>query len=666
MIRMILLLCLTATTLSAAQGSPAAPQGPLASFRLVNDHAAAAAAERPVSFGQVFRRGALKPKDGVRISLNGREAAAQLDAKAFWPDGSVRHAVLTVLAPPVAKGGALEGQIRRDGGSTALRARPAGSAAVPDVDVVLELQGDGGHRTVRAALREIAATAATGDPPWLDGPLVREQRYRSVPAYGLQVVFDVWTPAAGPPRVDVIVHNDSAQAADIGTRRYDAAIRVAGRTAFEARGLTHYAYATWRRTLELGAPPLRMVPDVALLAETGATPNYARFRPAPEAVSHLHRLSVDGARPLGFAAITPYMPTTGGRADIGPLPAWAVFYLADPSRQNHDVLLANGDAAGSIPWHVRDLTTQGPIRIDQHPDVWLDGRGEAAPPVLARKYYTLDTEWHPDDAHQPSLTYLPYLLTGSRYYRDELAMQAGYNLLAIDPQLRDGGEGLLLGAQVRAVAWNLRTLANAAWILPADDPLQGYFENVLRRNLAEIVQRHVRRRGSGGPGELRGYLPGPNAVAGSTAPWQNDYLAMVLGWIAAMGYDDARTAADWMGAFVAGRFNSGPRGYDPLYGTPYYLMVAEPGSERPISTWSEAFEATFDAAKPVRSLDDPAGGGGYAAVARAALASIINATGSREARDAYAWVRRQTPLMDADYSRIPNFAIAPARPADSR
>jgi hypothetical protein len=362
-------------------------------------------------------------------------------------------------------------------------------------------------------------------------------------------------------------------------------------------------------------------------------------------------------------ALTPYMPSGGGRPDIGPLPAWTAFYVLDPSRLSHETLFANAEVAGSIPWHVRDVTTDGPISIDRHPRIWLDYRGAASAPVLNRKYEPIDGVWTIDDAHQPSLTYLPYLLTGSQYYRDELAMQAGYNLLAVNPEYRGGGDGLILASQLRAIAWDLRTLANAAYILPASDPLQPYFQAKLEGNLREMIRRFVKGRELASAGELAGYVPG-GYDEDHTAPWQDDYLVMVLGWIDAMGFRDADPILAWMTNFVAGRFTNAARGYDPIYGTPYVLRIIDPQSKTRLNTWSAAFKASFDPVKaPQTGLDYPEWGGGYAALARGALASLINAAPSPQAAAAYDFVKAHTPRMEASYPKEPAFAIVPVEEA---
>jgi hypothetical protein len=654
LIALVLMLGLEASRSPAESGT-----GPIASFRVANDDRNAVES-RVISFGQVLRPGALQPGQAVKVSFSGAPADAQMDAKALYPDGSIRHGVVSVRLPKMTAGENIAGLLAPGQGPPPASVLLHPSSSPPAITVTLAFRSAPAPANVmRVDLPALVRAARGGRPrPWLSGPLADERRYASDVVQGVQVVFDVWTPAAGPSRVDVIVHNDSAQNAQIGTRIYDAAITLDGAAVFHTAALTHYAYATWRHTIWTdGRPPPRMIPDLGLLEETGAIPRYVRFRPDPAKAADFSRLSTASGGPLGVAGLTPYMPTTGGRADIGPLPAWAVFYLLEPSRENLQTLLANADAAGSIPWHVRDMRTDGPIDIDRHPEVWLDGRGQAAPGIMERKYYTLDTKWQPDDAHQPSLTYLPYLLTGSQYYRDELAMQAGYVLLAIDPAYRGRDAGIVLGSQVRAVAWDLRTLANAAYILPSDSRLPGYFTAKLLANLREIDRRYVHGHELDGAGELQGYLPGPYAVDGATPPWQDDYLAIVLGWIDGMGYHQARPILEWMTNFVAGRFTNTSRGYDPIYGTPYYLMVADPHSRALLNSWSAAFKWTFDPAKPVTGLDSPDSAGGYAALARASLASIINATGSAQARQAYAFVERSTPRLKDSYPREPNFAI---------
>ena len=645
--------------------SPSAAQA-IAAFTLVNDDAALPAG-RIISFGQMFPKAAIRPSAALTVTLNGASVPWQLNAKALYPDGSVRHGILTLQLPAMRGDSRLKGSVATATGTLmpAMAPQPP-----PALEVALTFDPGTDHaKILRARLGDIVKASATRNPPpWLSGPLALEQRYYGPAMNGIQLVFDVWTPATGAPRVDVIFHNDSADNGDIDTQNYNVAITLAGKPVYRTDTIWHHPHATWHKLIHAdGIDPPRMVPDIALLKSTGAIPNYAQIMPDRGEMDKFQpRRLDDGSPPLDPAGITMEMGTTGGRDDIGPLPRWAVFYLLDPSRQNQNTLTATADAAGSVPWHVRDPRTNGPINIDAYPQVWLDGRGQAVPGIMERKYYVSGTKWNPDDAHQPSLTYLPYLLTGSQFYRDELAMQAGYVLLAMDPKYRGGPAGVVMGSQVRAIAWDLRTLANAAFILPSADPMTRYFQSKLEGNLREFARRYVNGHEMDAAGELEGYVPGPYAVDGATPPWQDDYLAIVLGWIDGMGFSGARPVLEWMTNFVAGRFTNADRGYDPIYGTPYFLYVQEPGTDRTIATWAGAFKRTFDPAQhPVRTLDYPDWGGGYAALARAALASIISATNAAQARSAYQYVLANTRGMDANYAKDPVFAIVPTRNAQA-
>ncbi|WP_454717237.1 hypothetical protein [Caulobacter segnis] len=669
---LFLLLAFTVQACSPADGATARPERPpppardfhatyvgeLARFTVTND-GRAPLAERVVSFGQIFPPGRIGPGSPLSVTLDGAAVQAQMDAKALNRDGSVRHAVISARLPAIRPGASLNGVISVAKQPDSASSPPIAPAA-PPFSVTVRFQGD--PSAITLDLVQLARDPRPLPTTWLSGPVVREQRYQAK-AGGIDMALDVTTPVVGPARIDVILRNDAAQNKAIAKAIYRTQVRFGGRLLYDTAEVTHHPYQTWHAVLYAdGVPPPRVTPDPKLLITLGATPHYGAYQPDPEVVEAMHASAMRPGPPLsGTANVTPYMPTTGGRADIGPLPAWAVFYLFDPSRQNHQTLFANADAAGVVPWHVRDVEHDGPISVERHPMVWLDYRGEPEPGVLERKYAPTDEVWAIDDGHQPSLTYLPYLLTGSQYYRDELAMQAGFVLLAVSPTYRRGAEGSVLPAQLRGIAWNLRTLATAAYILPTADPYQAYFEAKLRSNLDEMNRRFVQKDELAAAGELVGYVPGAYDEE-HTAPWQDDYLVMVLGWIHAMGFTETRPILAWMTNFVAGRFTNAARGYDPLYGTAYEFHIADARSKAPLNTWASAFKASFDPSKgALTSLDQPDWAGGYAALARASLASLNNAAPSPRAAAAYAYVKAQTPRMEASYSKEPAFAIVPIR-----
>lgn len=659
MARWLFAALICAGTMSCATG--ALGRDVLAPFSLVNDSLDRTTSQ-VVTFGQILPQGAIRPGTPLSVVLNGAAAAAQMNAKVLYPDGSVRHAIISMVVPAMRGGTSWQGTIAAGPGP----APAAGTlAAVPALTVIINFAGANGQsRAVTLDLGKIAQDrAAARGAPWLNGPLVHEERYAVSVSPGLEVAFDVRRPLSGPAAVDVIFHNDLLGSRPVSTIRYGVQITLNGEAVFTQDAVNHHQYATWHRMVGMPAITPRMVPDRDLLAETGATPRYARVGLDQRSVDELVKQAAKSAgTPMGTAGVNTYMPETGGRPDLGPLPTWAIYYLMQPNKENYATLIANADAAGSIPWHLRDDKTDSAVTIDAYPNLWVDERAPPQPSQLPNGYSMAGTGWTIDDAHQPSLTYLPYLLTGSRYYHDELEYQASYDVLWMKPEFR-GAKGVLLGAQVRGFSWMIRTLANAAYILPSEDPLQAYYRRCLEANLDAILRKYVDGHDADWAGEMEGFLPGAYSPDGSVAAWQDDYLQMVMGWINAMGFPQARRISNWATPFIAGLFTNADRGYDPVYGTPYILYVWDNKADKPLGTWAKAFKASFDPVhKPVKTIEYPGWAGGYAALARGALGANFTVTRSVQAAEAYGFVLAQTPFMPRDYSKTPTFAIMPVMP----
>src|SRR5258706_6961034 len=94
------------------------------------------------------------------------------------------------------------------------------------------------------------------------------------------------------------------------------------------------------------------------------------------------------------------------------------------------------------------------------------GRGlnaRAAFPPLGQNSVT---PWGADPAHEPSMSYVPYMVTGDLFHLEEMHFWATFNMASIPPESRGSGLGLVNGTQVRAQAWSLRSLGDAAYITP--------------------------------------------------------------------------------------------------------------------------------------------------------------------------------------------------------
>jgi hypothetical protein len=405
------------------------------------------------------------------------------------------------------------------------------------------------------------------------------------------------------------------------------------------------------------------------LEAAAAVPRYVTdFNIAGDFLDQISRAADElGDRPMESGTVDSHMPDTGGRMDIGPMPTWAVIDLMIGTEASRKVLLANADAAGSVPWHLRDRKTGLSLTLDAYPNLWLDSRGgNTVQGVLPEAFNEENHGWSIDDAHQPALTYLPYLLTGSQYYRDELTAQAAFVLFYYDPNFRGQSHGLMIGEhgeswqQVRGISWSLRTLANAAFILPTTYPLHGYFDAKLKGNLAKLVQLFVVDRKMKAAGPMEGWVKGDYGSPGASAPWQQGFLATILTWVNDMGYPDAGRMVGWMSNFLAGAFTSGDQGFDPMRGVAYIMVVFDPDTGRLLNNWGESYAKSQLANKSAKDVEEY--WQDYGRVMQAALAGAYSNNLIPRVQKAYEFVLSRSNQIAWPHAKgDPTFAIL-ARP----
>jgi hypothetical protein len=443
--------------------------------------APAAYAAEPVS-RMTFTRGwatfgltlpARAARDGVQVG----SFPTQTDVKVRWADGTIRFAIVTaritapgtyaiVPAPAPIGGGAL-------------------GAAPPRGSVALTIQGR----------QYVAAVIPIRNDPWLNGPLVVE--HRSVVAPGmhpfLRVIFDVRSYADGAGRIDATVENclDVDAADEVA---YDVLMTVDNRPVFQKTGVRHKYLSRWRKVFPAGGlTESTVTADFSPAIAARAIPAYLPTVGEPPRPLNGGGVSGTGFDILGFGDLTVPMDAHGGRPELAPYPDWTAEFLAHGSAGQRAYVLRHGELAGSWGVHVRNADGSMPS---------LDAPGQG--------YYWIDPRWRDpgnmsagfrgprgrmdhraapgDNAHQPSLAFVPYLVTGDRFFADELAYWANFSLLGsfASDDNRKGPQGLLIGNEVRGIGWALRSLGDAAAYLPDGDPLKNYFAARTLANLANL------------------------------------------------------------------------------------------------------------------------------------------------------------------------------------
>ncbi len=504
-----------------------------------------------VTFGQVVPKGLAF--DGLKVG----SLPTQTDVKTRWDDGSIRFAIVTVKAETA-------------GDFLIAAGAPSGPAlvpAIPSASVTLTIGG----------VRYVAALPA--DPsldPWLSGPNVYEGRSTIAPVSEtdgthpfLRVNFDTRAYSDGKGRVDVSVENVLDQTGAT-TVTYDVAIDVNGTTVWSKAAVEHYYLTRWRKVFEVGATPFGSItPDITPFYQARALPPYLSL--VTDVVDSV--LAADGTpRPtfdtLKQGALNNPMWDHSGRPELAPYPDWTARYLVHKHPSQREYVLANGDLSGSWPFHIREpegsLTSGvGPdrfISLDQRPTVWLDERANTDPivrpedrvkggPMQMHEYgsgvpATGQSPLGPDIAHQPSLAYVPYLLTGDRYYAEEMGFIANYSLIhtydgdggrsdtcATCPKI--GRNGVLENNEVRGYGWGLRNLVDAAAYSPNVET-RAYFSQKVLNNLSWLDDYANSKDPITNPLRIlwNGFRPEPGYVS----LWEQSYLAFAIDRANAQGF----------------------------------------------------------------------------------------------------------------------------------
>lgn len=300
---------------------------------------------------------------------------------------------------------------------------------------------------------------------------------------------------------------------------------------------------------------------------------------------------------MGLAGINPYMPATGERPDIGIVTEAQAEYICTSRQTALDQLRAQAEAAGTMPWHMRDENTGAAINLRAYPGAtWYSSTAQGQPYVKNTKSpVTLDS------AHQPAIAYVPYLLTGDPYHLEDLQYQANWNIGTLVPQYR------MSIPQARIFAWNLRTLAQAARITPANVPSwvlpKQYFVDFLTE-YRQFFERDYVNSARPERAIFRATTNIDNSRdEGATAPggtwvdtWEDEFVTTIIGWVIAMGFPEWQKAFDWRISSTIAR-TSATSGWIRANATPYRVILRETKTSPMVTTWADAYALTERIAK---------------------------------------------------------------------
>ena len=353
----------------------------------------------------------------------------------------------------------------------------------------------------------------------------------------------------------------------------------------------HYWLSRWR--WQSAPRPVRATPaqlmDQWLMPRIGAGP--APNVPMLKAVAY---------EPMGLAGLAAYEGATGERPEIGLMTEEQAQYLATGDSTSLKAVMAQAEAAASMPWNIRDEKTNAPLDLFAYP------RATGYGPNAGNPYIPhAEAPYLPDASHEPAASYLPFLLTGDPYHLEQLQLTATFNVIWLPWDYR------YRTTQIRGDAWSLRSWAQATKATPANVPkwllpksywqklLDSYRDMYAKKFVADPTPPRAIFRttewefGDDRDGLKRGTYD---------SPWQGEFLAAVFGWIVLMGFSDWRPILEWKIASTIARTN-GKSGWPRAYCTPYRMVFRADQNAPWATNWKQAWDLTAAGLKI--TVDDP-------------------------------------------------------------
>jgi len=640
------------------------------------------------TFGHVFLPGELPRGAGLQAGLGGgAPQPAQADVKTRWPDGSAQMAVVAVARPELASGRVVGVALAAGAGA------PADEVALAEAlaghSLLATLAFEGATSPFRADLFELLRAALAGGRAsyWQRGKLASAARVEAaVPGTSLRLVCDVTAYAGGGLAADLQFANDRAMEAAGGRLTYAANVVLDGRQVIAER-VEQLQYQVWRRRVATGADGgqgsgspgagwLNVRHDLRRLIEAGAVARYdTTLRVSAARLADYGRaIAGTGWRaPLAANGVTKYMPTGGGRADIGFTTEHNTIWLLSGDARVAAFAIGQAEASGAVPWRYWDARRNSWVHAGNYPRLWTDPRGgvgrpgdpDATGPTQYMEWTGYEG-WVPEQAHQPDLSFVPYILTGERWMLDNLLAQAAWNTVANWPSgerqnsLTRAADLVVSNVEVRAAAWSMRQVEHAAWAAPDGSPERGYFRRVADANWRWLVAQTPAWTEM--QGNSHGWLPN-YWWRGGTAPWQQDFLASTAILAARRGSTEARSFLDWMTNFLIGRFEQPAEVFSPRDGIANTLGVTprDPATREPVQqmlkSWAELGAQMRQGASNFGGWERSQGY--YGQLGLASLAGVFQLTGEPRARTAYARLVALNPpfTMESDLAASPSFAV---------
>ena len=507
----------------------------------------------PIQFGRVFLKGEIAGYPQVLV--NGSAVTTQANVMNRWSDGSVKHAVISFLLPTLSanqtatftfqnqtscncgsgarltKAQMLDAAFDFDAtvavGSTTISARTilnSWDGTDKGVYALPAYWADGSIATTiilgdhsSAATYDISVTGSNGPKPSLR-PIFIATFWPTINKVKVRFVLE---------QSNTVQMQDSTYSAVLTLGSSSPVSLYTSSTTWPS-GIPHRGATRWTKIGWVGGAPndqYNLDHNLAYMASTNAVPNYDTSKTVSSTKLALDYSAWNGGAKDIYqnpGSSNPYtwdghMGDGGGRADLGPFPAWYVRWLYTGDYRERQIMLGNADLASSFAVHIREGATGkffdlgGTVPAIGHtfsmsarPTVgfnqeWTQGDAKPVDKIVPVGTWTSfrGPVWYWSYAHIPDAFFLPYITTGDFFYLEEMRFWTAFNAAYTPADTKvDYGRGaslksgLVYGGEIRSEAWGIRERAEAAWAEPDGTAEQALFAQWMASEIASLDGAH--------------------------------------------------------------------------------------------------------------------------------------------------------------------------------
>lgn len=313
---------------------------------------------------------------------------------------------------------------------------------------------------------------------------------------------------------------------------------------------------------------------------------------------------------------TAYMPATGGRDDIAPIPGFYVGPLIKWDSNAKQKIMINAIKFGMYPMFYIDENTGKAPQFDSATNWFMSSdnwTGTRLP--QATKYITGGVEYEMTSAtfqvaHHPGVQAVPIMLTGDFYHVEQLHEQLFACYACCDPGYQGYGMNRMFcnASEFRGNAWTYRDISAAILYTPdGDNPCLSY----TRSHMTTILGNQFTNTGSGTPGvpqypgvnlglvnntgpgkpyATSGYRAMGQSINTDVSQWQLGYalFGFYLSKYLGMATGDFDAFITWMTEGIVGAATSSDVNLN--WFIPIYYGRTVTNSLTPVNSWADTYK----------------------------------------------------------------------------